>query len=1189
MYLQSVILHGFKTFSGRTTLDLRPGITAIVGPNGSGKSNIADAVRWALGETNLRHVRCRSTDELIFAGNARRSSLGLAEVSLVFVNDGDWLAIPYNEVRITRRAYRSGENEFLLNGNRVRLKDIVDLLAGASIHAGGHVVVSQGLVDAVLSLRSEERRPVFENLAGLKQFYLRRDEAEGRLTQTEANLVHVDALVAEITPQLESLAQQSEVLRTYRAAESELRRLQQATFGAQAARLLARSKVAQERDTRATEDLDFARGRAQELGEADEALVSRLNVDRQARESLLQQVRVEQALAAALQRDRDVAVAQLSAAEERSEFSRREYARLVAAAEREQGMLRQAAQSLDEIAGELSAIETRLAGGRTLHAESIRQRDRAAAEDRRTEGKSEEAARSAQRLVESLAGLAAAVDSGLRELERQDSQVTVAEVALGEAELALAGAKAIHVEREAARSVALEVEEKERVHVEVLRRAVSASQTALRDAAHEREDLATRCAVLRSWLEGLDRFGAPVRRLGVHGAVRGIVAQAIRVDPDWRGPIAALLGSRNDALITDELVELLPAAISGGGRVRILASAGGTLRERDVPCPEPGAAEDALSDLLETGAVGPRQVLGWASDVCHDASNVKVCCLLKLDRILLLSELDALLRCYSLLPGLRLGAVVKDHAVAVAPDGIIVCGVDAHAAETIARTQEVADLEKMLREVSERETAARESLGLDQEQLAAAQQAHESARKMLDAADLALSRTRDEVRFQERLVYQTNRAVVAANTVRRRLAEELTAKRQRLVGEQSRSDSVRAEAEVARSVHETARRELVEAQQRLSTAAAACRDDELAASRLRDRVAAAQRIVAEQRGRVASIEDDLARYAIRERAAVSQIAELRTAVEAATSGEERARIAVQRNEADLRPIESRLHDEDARYAAHRASYHEATQQLARAQAAHDAAHRDHETVMREIDVLRAQVSAELRCDLDELGAEPVPHGAMARVRALRAELSAMGPVNARAEEDYTSAGERLTFLRTQSADLREGVARLRSIIEDANATVRDRFTSTVEQLDKHFIRYFVRLFGGGSCHLSPEYDERGLPAGVEVRAQPPGKRTRDLALLSGGERALVAIALLFAMLNVLPVPFCLLDEVEAALDEANTGRFGAILREMSETIQFIIVTHNRGTMLHADRLYGITMSEAGISTIASLELAGSPG
>ena len=290
MYLQRVVLHGFKTFAGRTTLELRPGITAIVGPNGSGKSNIADAVRWALGESNLRHVRCRSTDELIFAGNARRSSLGVAEVSLVFSNDGEWLAIPYSEVRVTRRAYRSGENEYLLNGTRVRLREIVDLLAGASIHAGGHVVVSQGLVDAVLSLRSEERRPVIENLAGLKQFYLRRDDAETRLTQTEANLVHVDALVAELAPQLESLALQAAALRDHRTASDELRRLQQITFGAQAARLAARARTAGQRDAQALAERDAAKQQVADLAENDEALARKLKTDRAAIEALREQV-----------------------------------------------------------------------------------------------------------------------------------------------------------------------------------------------------------------------------------------------------------------------------------------------------------------------------------------------------------------------------------------------------------------------------------------------------------------------------------------------------------------------------------------------------------------------------------------------------------------------------------------------------------------------------------------------------------------------------------------------------------------------------------------------------------------------------------------------------------------------------------------------------------------------------------
>jgi chromosome segregation protein len=340
---------------------------------------------------------------------------------------------------------------------------------------------------------------------------------------------------------------------------------------------------------------------------------------------------------------------------------------------------------------------------------------------------------------------------------------------------------------------------------------------------------------------------------------------------------------------------------------------------------------------------------------------------------------------------------------------------------------------------------------------------------------------------------------------------------------------------------------------------------------------------------VARVNSDLAACSERSRAAAGEIAVLRGAVESAAAAERRAVTSLQSLECELQPLEASLREEEAHFTAQREAFHRATQQLAQAQTVCDTARGELEGAVRELEVLRAQVAAELRCGLEELPDEPVPHGSLARVKTLRAQLAAIGPVNARADEDYAGAGERLAFLRAQSTDLHDGVARLRAIIEDANATVRDRFASTVEELDKQFSGYFSRLFGGGSCRLVAQYDERGLPSGVEVSAQPPGKRARDLALLSGGERALVAMALLFAMLKVRPVPFCLLDEVEAALDEANTGRFGAILREMSSDTQFILVTHNRGTMLQADRLYGVTMSEAGVSNVVSLEMQGEAG
>ena len=955
------------------------------------------------------------TDELIFAGNARRSSLGLAEVSLVFANDGEWLDLPYNEVRITRRAYRSGENEYLLNGARVRLREIVDLLAGASIHAGGHVVVGQGLVDAVLSLRSEERRPVIESLAGLKQYYLRRDEAETRLSQTEANLVHVDALVAELAPQLESLAQQAEVLRDYRAAEGELRRLQQLTYGVQAARLKARVQVARHRNAQAAEDRDTARQRAQELAEEDDALGLRLDADRAARDALHEHVQSQQALTAASRRDSDVSAMQLKGAEERAELAAAEHARLASTAERERAALRQAERGADEIRAEQAAVEARLAASRAAYAGCARQRDRAAVEERRAQGMSEEASRIAARLAEAVALSTASVESVARELERQEAQAATAVAASNEADQALAGATSILPACEATRAAASDAEQAERRRVDAIRRSVSASQSALREASRERERLTTRCGVLQAWLDGMDRFDAPVRTLATHEAVAASCTEAIGVDPGMAGCIAAFLAGRTECLLADGLPGLLPEASGCGGQVRILPVAGSSKR----------IMADAVRScrhrrtpyaLCLPMAYRPGRILGLGLG-CVPRSDERRGRRSAGARSRPVAQrprcLDALLLAVAGFPsGCRRERFL---AVAMLPDGSVVCGVDERESATIERRQEIAGLQQVLGDVSERETAVSAALSLDQERLIAAEREHERTQKALGAADLALSRARDEARFQERLVAQSRHALLATETAAHRLALELVDKRKHLAVDQVRAAATRSDAEHARELRATARNELDLAQEALSAASSACRDDEQAASRLRDRATAAKLALDEQLARVTGIEGDLARYAERAGAATLQIEALRAAAEAAAVAEQQATASLQTLESQLRPLEARLRDEEALVTARRAEYHAATHRLAQAQTAYDTAHGELEGAVRELEVLRAQVSAELRCGLDDLPDQPVPHGAVARVRVLRAHLAAMGPVNARAEEDYAGAGERLAFLQTQAA------------------------------------------------------------------------------------------------------------------------------------------------------------------------------
>ena|GEM_PF-1075641 len=1241
MHLKSISLHGFKTFAGRTTLELRPGITAIVGPNGSGKSNITDAVRWALGETNLRHVRCRSTDELIFAGNARRSSLGLAEVSLVFANEGGWLGVPFNEVRVTRRAYRSGENEYLLNGTRVRLRDIVDLLAGASIHAGGHVVINQGLVDAVLSLRPEERRATIENLAGLKQYYLRRDEAESKLAQTEANLVHVDVVVAELAPQLESLSQQAQVLRAYRAAEAELRQLQQVTYGAQAARLLSRLKSAEPRVAETQDQLAAAQAAVIRNRQAEETLLSTLEVDRATREPLRGRVAAEQALVAAAKRDQAVASAQITAAEERAGFLHAEHDHLAEAACQEQQALQEASLAVDSLHTEIREIEAQIAmrraGARSLQSE----RDRAAVADRDAQARYQDALRRVTRLAEATAASAASVESLSREIERHKGALASAQASLHEAETEHAAAVMALAAAQQHQAEARTAEHAARARAGAARQVVAATQSELQAAIRERERIAARHEVLQSWLHNLDGLDAPLRDLAQHGGAVGVVAHSLHIDPAWQMPIASLLGARFVALVTDDLDALLMERLRGDsqrGRVTIIATSSGC-RELGIagfktgapelavtagsgipdgsqarlgrayssrherggdgygdaqgrPCsdelapnlrlPTPG---EALAALRTLGVIGAGDELGWASQKCEDCAGIPVCAALQLDRVILLRDAATLLRCQPFLPAYGLSAVAQDSALAALADGSVVCGIDERAAELIRRRQELNVLQVTLDEARGAEKRARERLAREQAVLSAAETEHERERKALSTADSGASRARDEARFHERLVLEARRTASAALPLTERLATDFSDKRALLEAEQLQLAAARDESDSLGQASGACQLALNGAVERVAGAQAICRDAELMAARLHDRLTSAIKLVDERQRHVTNIERDVARHAEQERSMTASVAALDRARREAVAREAAAAKSLSAIEAELRPLEARIHDEEGRYAELRAAVHLAGESLALAQSAYDTARRDLDSVSRETEILRAQVASELGCELEELPVAVPPHGAIGRVKALRAELSAIGPVNARAEDDLTGVEDRLGFLRTQATDLREGVARLRSIIEEANSTLRERFTATVAQLDAQFAVYFSRLFGGGSCRLTAEYDAVGMPVGVEVSAQPPGKRTRDLALLSGGERALVALALLFAMLRVRPVPFCLLDEVEAALDESNTGRFGSILKELSATTQFLLVTHNRGTMLHADRLFGVTMSEAGISITASLETA----
>ncbi len=1176
MHLKRIELLGFKTFAARTVLELRPGITAIVGPNGTGKSNIADAVRWALGETNPRAVRCRSSDELIFAGGARRASLGLAEVSLVFANEGGWLDLPFSEVRVTRRVYRAGENEYLLNGTRVRLRDVVDLLAGASIHAGGHVVVGQGLVDAVLAMRAEERRLLVENLAGLKQYYLRRDDAEGRLAATEANLTQVDGLIAELQPQVERLAEQAATLVRHREASAELHALQATLFAAQSARL----------NTRLAQTSVLARTAAEALAAGQrQAVEARAEEDRlhaevggvQARLEPLR-VRVQELTTArtVLERQREVLAARLAAAATREQEAAEDVARLAARAQDLQASLSAAVTEETAAQQALATSAAPLQAARQAWEQAASARAGALNAHRLAETELDTALRGVARLEAAVAAAEAGVQGFGVELARQEAALQSTQTAMAAAEQSRAQAAQAVESAASLRTQAAAREGEARRALDVARRA-EAQALQSRQERHRRLDAqATRRDALREWSRRLEGYGEGVRRLAGSPLTVGVVSQLLHIAQEWRPGIVAYLGGVLEAVVTTDIEPLLHAYRAGQiqGQVRALAL--------DAPDHQAHAGIPAdLDQVMAARGLDPAAVAGWAASAVVTASHPALLQALGLDRVLLLTTSTALPAARRVLPVLGLGAVTRD-GLALLQDGTIVLGTDERALNELQRRDDLEALEAQIATETDLLAEADRTLAEAQHTARQAAAQHGTLSRAMGEREKALARARDEIRFQERVLARARQDRDAAAPACEAARRELAARQAKYAEDSRRLGTAREVAEAADAGREQARNRLEAAENRLVTLNEETRDQERALATLRDRVRAATTLMQERTRQLESAMSDLGRRTSeRDRAARDRQA-LESQLQEVTGQEQVAVKALTLASAELGPLEQHLAQSGEQMRQIHAAARAAADRLQELERAHAAARRDLDLVKRDLDVLRAQVAAELRLTLDDLPVSQPPSGAQARVRALRAQLEEIGPVNPRADVDHAATAERQTFLADQAADLRSGVARLRAIIVEANAAVRRQFTGTVGDLDGHFAAYFSRLFGGGNARLVACYDAEGLPTGMDIQAQPPGKRTRDLALLSGGERALVALSLLFAMLRVRPVPFCLLDEVEAALDEANTGRFGDILRELGAATQMILITHNRGTMLHADHLIGVTSAETGISTVVSM-------
>ncbi|WP_206886173.1 chromosome segregation protein SMC [Alicyclobacillus mali (ex Roth et al. 2021)] len=1182
MYLKQIDILGFKSFADKTQIILSPGITAIVGPNGSGKSNIADALRWVLGEQSVRNLRGSKMEDVIFAGSELRKATNFCEVSITLDNTDHHLPVTFEEVTITRRAFRSGESEYWINRQPCRLKDIHELFMDTGLGREAYSIIGQGKIEEMLSTRPEDRRGPFEDAAGIVKFKHRRKEAERKLEETAANLVRVDDILAELEAQLGPLAEARRIAERYQALSDEIEETEIALLVVEIDRLHERYEHLKRQVTRE----EAARNEAQErLSQADDAWKARRQAlgEAAARLESLQQTYV-QVVEGRQKAEGSLAVAEerLTALAQRAEDRRRrrdelarDLAELDAAMEAVAQAQAEAAAALGQRQDMLASARERADDGRRLaladeidrlSGELIDANHRAAAlrnEWKTLEDKIQAGAMRHERFEEEAARIQAERDRVAAERQARAARAEETRRELEEIERQLAD---VDAEREQAASDEAQ--------------AVSAWHRLQADV----QGLSSRLELLRDLEAGYDGYAHGVRMVlqqAKRGALKGVcgsVAELIRVDRKYELAVETALGGALQNVVVETEQDAMDA-------IRLLKARQGG---RATFIPLDVVRSRRMEPALASRVVNEPGFLGLASDLVSFDERFRHAVEHLLGSVVIAKDLECSSRIARALNH-RFRVVTLEGDV-IAPGGLMTGGhVNRKGPGLLGRQREREDLEDKLKALE----AERARLRTRQEELRSR------------VVDLARERDRLEAERAVRLgrLKQFESEDQQANFLLKTLAERMEAldwERESLAADRSEIDRRMGEVRDA----------LADAEEQVAriTADIAERRERLAA--LESELAQAKEQLTGLRIEVATLEQERENLAqrmseLRERKARLERARAEMSKEEARDEAEAARLAAARESERAEAL--RLAQELDALEHTLAAARQARQELeAEAREFEEEVRRKRRAVDEQETALQRALVAVERADADlshalakmgeqfgmtyEWAKERYPlQGTVAeterRLDSLRRERASLGDVNLGAIEEHERLSERVRFLTEQRDDLVAAREQLEQLIDEIDHEMAERFMETFQQIRAEFGKAFHSLFQGGEADLVLTNPEDPLTTGIEVVAKPPGKKLQNLNLLSGGERALTAMALLFAILRVRPVPFCVLDEVEAALDEANVARFAHELRLLAADTQFIVITHRRGTMEEADALYGVTMPERGVSSLVSVRLS----
>ena len=1186
--LKSLELHGYKTFASRTLFEFAEGITAIVGPNGSGKSNFADSLRWVLGEQSYNLLRAKKTEDMIFSGSEHRARAGSSSVTITFDNVTGWLPVDFSEVAVTRRAYRDGHNEYLLNGQSVRLKDINELLAQSGLSERTYTILGQGMVDASLALKADERRRLFEEAAGIGLYRARREESLRRLENTQRNLERVLDILAELEPRLRGLERQARRAQDYLQLQADLKLILREWYGYHWHRSQKDFSEAQTSARQQEDRLHEARRNYQNLTNGFSStraylieLRARLNEwHRQSaglhntRESINRELAVLEERRRSLTESRSNAVSdqQRLLDEERAAIERVEEARV----------------DFDRIQIEAGDAKTQEASAKV--ALSARQLERAGVEQKLN---------SARQALNTLNSRRANHQAHLNELKnRIDSQrdkLKAIDLVIATAEETFVSAeKRLNTARKN-RQQAEENFHQAEADLTALRQKVNELEASRRLRQDERNIKAGEQTRLQAQLEVLEqaeksfsgfadgaRFLLEASRKANLGGNQGLLSAALDVPAVYETAIAAALGDAFDVVVleTGQSIDAALGLLEKSNSRAVIFSLNPANQNEFAKIP----TDDA--------------VVGLASSLIKVKSELRSAMEYLLGGTVIVRERAAAQKLWQLYPELRFVTLAGE---VFRPDGLIVAGRETRSA-ALSRPREkrelterlenavaalnklieiltglTADLTSAQKEISSREEHLRQMRKAFNESSSSEQQASlafESARRQKDFQSGQKETLAKEVAASERdntettlLLEDVEEKLADAQDLMRKINGQMAG----LALEEMASQVTYWGARVSVSqrtvndahVRQTERQQVLERIQK----------QQLTAKQREGEIGIAFSLLETEKGNLQTREKDLH----------EQIEALRVLIEPA-----------EQELAEAEKQETALQEQEV--AAQRAlstverTYSQTQIELNRKQEALESLKR---RVEEDFGLVLFEYEAKIT------GAVPLPLGDMVETLPFvtelspdleenlvqkRAQIRRMGAVNMEAQQEYESVKERFEFMSSQVDDLKNAEADLREVITELDEVTKKEFNKTFEAVAVEFKSIFTRLFGGGSARLVLTDPDNLTETGIDIEARLPGRREQGLSLLSGGERSLTAISLVFALLKVSPTPVCVMDEVDAMLDEANVGRFRDLLDELSQTTQFIVVTHNRNTVQVADVIYGITMGRDSASQQISLKL-----